>query len=80
MCINTIQLFLYFPDEEILAYEELVQYYPQPNRKRPIVLIGPPNVGRHELRQRLMESDYERFAAAIPRKLSSFTKLCKMDG
>ena len=54
--------------EEILTYEEVSLYYPQPNRKRPVVLIGPPNVGRHEMRQRLMESDTERFAAAIPRK------------
>lgn len=51
---------------EILTYEEVALYYPQPNRKRPIVLIGPPNVGRQELRQRLMESDPERFAAAVP--------------
>ncbi|XP_064601586.1 protein PALS1-like [Liolophura sinensis] len=51
---------------EIQTYEEVVKYYPQPNRKRPIVLIGAPNVGRHELRQRLMESDFDRFAAAIP--------------
>lgn len=56
--------------EEILSYEEVAQYYPEPNRRRPIVLIGPPNVGRHELRQRLMESDYDRFAAAVPRKFS----------
>lgn len=41
-------------------------YYPEPNRRRPIILIGPPNVGRHELRQRLMESDFDRFAAAVP--------------
>jgi hypothetical protein len=54
--------------EEILTYEEVEMYYPQPNRKRPIVLIGPPNVGRHELRSRLMESDFDRFAAAVPRK------------
>ena len=54
--------------EEILTYEEVALYYPQPNRKRPIVLIGPPNVGRQELRQRLMESDSDRFAAAIPRE------------
>lgn len=53
--------------EEILTYEEVSLYYPRANNKRPIVLIGPPNIGRHELRQRLME-DSERFAAAIPRK------------
>ena len=34
-------------------------------QQRPIVLIGPTNIGRHELRQRLM-LDTERFAAAIP--------------
>nr|KAG5700893.1 hypothetical protein BaRGS_012300 [Batillaria attramentaria] len=52
--------------EEILTYEEVARYYPQPNRKRPIVLVGPPDVGRQELRQRLMESDFDRFAAAVP--------------
>lgn len=55
-----------YETEEILTYEEVEMYYPQPNRKRPIVLIGPRNVGRHELRQRLMESDIDRFAAAVP--------------
>ncbi|XP_055380328.1 uncharacterized protein LOC129611287 [Condylostylus longicornis] len=52
-------------EEEILTYEEVALYYPNSLKKRPIVLIGPPNIGRHELRQRLM-SDSERFAAAIP--------------
>lgn len=52
-------------EEEILTYEEVTMYYPRANRKRPIVLIGPPNIGRHELRQQLME-DVERFAAAVP--------------
>lgn len=36
-----------------------------PTTQRPIVLIGPANIGRHELRQRLMQ-DTERFAAAVP--------------
>nr|CAD7594113.1 unnamed protein product [Timema genevievae] len=54
--------------DEILTYEEVSLYYPRANHKRPVVLIGPPNIGRHELRQRLME-DSERFAAAIPRTL-----------
>ena len=56
-----------YETDEILTYEEVSLYYPRANHKRPIVLIGPPNIGRHELRQRLME-DAERFAAAIPRK------------
>ncbi|GBP10677.1 MAGUK p55 subfamily member 5 [Eumeta japonica] len=54
-----------FEQEEILTYEEVALYYPRASHKRPIVLIGPPNIGRHELRQRLME-DGTRFAAAVP--------------
>lgn len=54
-------------NEEILTYEEVALYYPRADRKRPVVLIGPPNIGRHELRQKLMH-DADRFAAAIPRK------------
>lgn len=63
---NPIPVFTDFDSEEILTYEEVALYYPRANRKRPIVLIGPPNIGRHELRQKLME-DRDRFAAAIPR-------------
>lgn len=56
------------PDlEEIHTYEEVALYYPRAAHKRPIVLIGPPNIGRHELRQRLM-ADSDRFAAAVPRE------------
>lgn len=58
------------PEPEILTYEEVTLYYPRASHKRPIVLIGPPNIGRHELRQRLM-ADSDRFAAAIPRKANS---------
>ncbi|KAI8477800.1 protein localization to myelin sheath abaxonal region [Branchiostoma belcheri] len=52
--------------EEILTYEEVVQYRQPADSRRPVVLIGPPNVGRHELRQRLMESDPEKYTAAVP--------------
>ena len=62
--------------EEILTYEEVALYYPRNERKRPVVLIGPPNIGRHELRQRLM-LDTDRFAAAIPRKsFDRFSRSC----
>ncbi|CAH2241594.1 jg3928 [Pararge aegeria aegeria] len=54
-----------YEQDEILTYEEVALYYPRASNKRPIVLIGPPNIGRHELRQRLME-DSSRFAAAVP--------------
>ena len=42
-------------------------YYPQANQKRPLILVGPPSIGRHELRLHLLE-DKNRFAAAVPRK------------
>jgi len=51
--------------EEVMTYEEVGLYYPRANHKRPIVLIGPPNIGRKELREMLMQ-DSERFAPAIP--------------
>lgn len=51
--------------DETLTYEEIHRYYPKANIKRPVVLLGPTNIGRHELRQRLM-LDTERFAAAVP--------------
>lgn len=60
-----------YDSEEVLTYEEVGLYYPSSSHKRPVVLIGPPNIGRHELRQRLMQ-DSERFAAAIPRKFLYF--------
>lgn len=61
--------------KDYLTYEEVALYYPQPNRKRPIVLIGPKDVGRQELRQRLMKSDLDRFAAAVPRKLMNIFRI-----
>ena len=53
--------------ENYIAYEEVALYYPRAERKRPVVLIGPPNIGRHELRHKLMQ-DVDRFQQAIPRK------------
>lgn len=43
-------------------------YHQPANRKRPIILIGPQNCGQNELRQRLMNKEKDRFAAAVPRK------------
>ena len=56
-------------DHTHLTPLQVALYYPRSDRKRPVVLIGPPNIGRHELRQRLMQ-DGDRFTAAIPRKSS----------
>lgn len=55
--------------EEVLTYEEMALYHQPANRKRPIALIGPPGCGQAELRQRLLNNQPERFAAAVPRKL-----------
>ena len=58
---------------DIPPYEEMALYYPQANQRRPLILVGPPSIGRHELRLRLLE-DTSRFAAAVPRKI-----YCKMN-
>eukprot|EP00112_Aurelia_sp_Birch-Aquarium-sp1_P009072 Seg2018.3 transcript_id=Seg2018.3/GoldUCD/mRNA.D3Y31 product="MAGUK p55 subfamily member 5" protein_id=Seg2018.3/GoldUCD/D3Y31 len=55
-----------FSLDEILTYEEMIEVEPDATRKRPIVLIGPPKVGRRELRQKLISSEPDRFAPAIP--------------
>jgi hypothetical protein len=35
---------------EIVSYEEVALYKPPKNKKRPIVLVGPHSIGRHDLR------------------------------
>ncbi|XP_053147679.1 protein PALS1 isoform X2 [Hemicordylus capensis] len=55
-----------YDNEEILTYEEMSLYHQPANRKRPIVLIGPQNCGQNELRQRLMNTEVDRFASAVP--------------
>ncbi|XP_073682673.1 protein PALS1-like [Garra rufa] len=52
--------------EDILTYEEVALYHQSPNRKRPIALIGPPNSGHDELRQRLLSLQPDRFTGAVP--------------
>ena len=67
---NAIHLSLFsFKAErfDIPPYEEMALYYPQANQRRPLILVGPPSIGRHELRLRLLE-DTSRFNAAVPRK------------
>ena len=51
-------------DENALTYEEVKRYFPQPNRKRPIVLIGAKDVGREVLRNKLLAMDASRFEVA----------------
>lgn len=54
--------------EDIATYEEVVKFYPRPGSHRPIVLIGPPGVGRNELKRRLIETDPTKFKTTIPCK------------
>lgn len=55
---------------EILTYEDVSLFLSKTGKKRPIVLCGPEGVGCLELRQRLAETDKQKFASAIPRKFS----------
>jgi len=55
-----------FDREEIPTYEEVARLFPRPGVFRPIVLIGPPGVGRNELKRRLMALESERYKATIP--------------
>lgn len=52
--------------DEISTYEKVILYKPNENQKRPIVLIGPHNIGRHELRKRLMQSNPSLYEVAVP--------------
>jgi MAGUK p55 subfamily protein 5 len=52
--------------DEIVTYEKVLQFKPPITRKRPIVLIGPHSIGRHELRKRLMQSNPSLYEVAVP--------------
>ena len=71
-CPNQDHLTLTCPlsiSDEIATYEDMALYHQPEDKKRPIVLIGPANVGRAELRQRLVDNDSERFVRPVPRGL-----------
>ncbi|KAK7865890.1 hypothetical protein R5R35_005618 [Gryllus longicercus] len=55
-----------FDREEIATYEEVAKLYPRPGLHRPVVLIGPPGVGRNELKRRLIATDPEKYKTPIP--------------
>jgi len=55
-----------FDREEIPTYEDVARLFPRPGIFRPIVIIGPPGVGRNELKRRLMAMEPERCKATIP--------------
>ncbi|VDL60317.1 unnamed protein product [Hymenolepis diminuta] len=49
----------------LLTYELVDLYYPQPQRKRPLVLVGPKHVGRQQLIEGLLRSEPKRFAIPV---------------
>lgn len=53
-----------FGPEETQYYEEVGTYYPKECGKRPIILVGPKNIGQREIVARLTQ-DKNRFAQAI---------------
>ncbi|XP_011702637.1 PREDICTED: MAGUK p55 subfamily member 7 isoform X4 [Wasmannia auropunctata] len=55
-----------FDREEVPTYEEVAKLYPRPGLYRPVVLIGPPGVGRNELKRRLMATDIEKYKTPVP--------------
>lgn len=55
-----------FDRELIATYEEVAKLYPRPGVYRPVVLIGPPGVGRNELKRRLIDTDPEKFRVPTP--------------
>lgn len=57
-----------FDRELIATYEEVAKLYPRPSVFRPIVLIGPPGVGRNELKRRLIDTDPVKFQTPTPCK------------
>jgi len=52
-------------EETIMPYEHVKLYQQPPDRKRPIVLVGPRNVGRYELRDKLTTDEPHLFCVPI---------------
>merc|ERR1719192_2932222 len=55
-----------FDREEIATYEEVARLFPRTGRYRPIILIGPPGVGRNELKRRVLATEPDRVRATVP--------------
>lgn len=57
-----------FDREEIATYEEVAKLYPRPGLYRPVVLIGPPGVGRNEIKRRLLALNPDKYKSPVPCK------------
>lgn len=55
-----------FDHGEIATYEEVELFHPRSGIYRPLVLVGPPHVGRNELKRRLIASNPGHFAEVVP--------------
>lgn len=58
-----------FDKAELLLYEEVTRM--PPFRRKTLVLIGVSGVGRRTLKNRLINSDVDKFGAVIPRNSMS---------
>lgn len=52
-------------EEQVMPYEYVKLHQQPPDRRRPIVLIGPRNVGRYELRDKLTNDHSDLFCVPI---------------
>ena len=58
-----------FDREEIATYEEVARLFPRADFRRPVVLVGPPGVGRNEIKRRIIAMEPDRFKITTPRKV-----------
>merc|ERR1719412_565183 len=55
-----------FDREEIATYEEVARLFPRSGRYPPIILIGPPGVGRNEIKRRILALEPDRLKPSVP--------------
>ncbi|XP_071822686.1 MAGUK p55 subfamily member 7-like isoform X2 [Apostichopus japonicus] len=65
--------------EDIPVYEEVTLYQSNSFNPRPVVLVGPPGVGKNMLKDRLISSDSDHYRLALPHT-SRPKKLLEHDG
>ncbi len=64
-----------FDREEVATYEEVARLFPRVGFFRPVVLVGPPGVGRNEIKRRIIAMEPDRYRSTIPRKRNIEYKL-----